>query len=158
MMTDQRTAQCIIDMDMVRAAWCTDGPIDESWYVGLTSCLPKSGDLSCACNWRCIVFPGVSSKEGALDFNWYRRFCTKLTGTHLAIIGVLPTGSLPGASACSWGCPAGGCVCSNNRKISPIHQMTCTPLHPKQRRPFRPHVRHLFRLVLTKSRCAQLHT
>jgi hypothetical protein len=40
MMTNHRTAQCIIDM--VRAAWCTDDTIDESWYVGLTSCLPKS--------------------------------------------------------------------------------------------------------------------
>jgi hypothetical protein len=34
MVSDQRTAQCIIDM--VRAVWWTDDLIDESWYVGLT--------------------------------------------------------------------------------------------------------------------------
>jgi hypothetical protein len=31
MMTDPRTTQCIIDM--VRTVWCTDDPIDESWYA-----------------------------------------------------------------------------------------------------------------------------
>jgi hypothetical protein len=39
MMSEQRTAQHIIDM--VRAVWCTDDPIDESWYVGLTSAYQK---------------------------------------------------------------------------------------------------------------------
>jgi hypothetical protein len=51
-----------------------------------------------------------------LDFNWHRRFCTKLTGTwpSPASMGglkvVLPTGSLPGASPCSWECPMGPAV------------------------------------------------
>jgi hypothetical protein len=75
MMTDQRTAQCII-IDMVRAVWYTDDPIDESWYVGLTSCLPKKGDLSQPCNWRCIVLLEVTSKvvcnicRGRLGLHW----------------------------------------------------------------------------------------
>ena len=74
-MTDQRTAQCII-IDMVRAVWYTDDPIDESWYVGLTSCLPKKGDLSQPCNWRCIVLLEVTSKvvcnicRGRLGMHW----------------------------------------------------------------------------------------
>jgi hypothetical protein len=60
MMSDQRTAQCIIDM--VRAVWCTDDPIDESWYVRRTDILlakkgrpelrlqPATGGVSCY--WR----------------------------------------------------------------------------------------------------------
>jgi hypothetical protein len=51
-----------------------------------------------------------------LDFNWQRRFCTKLTGTWpspASMCGlkvVLPTSSLTGASPCSWGCPMGPAV------------------------------------------------